>query len=93
MGSKWKVKMSSAGARDVLSDGSVQEELDRRADAIASSANARAGSDDMRNPPFSASSGTGSPRAAAFVGTSSPHGVRHNSKHNTLLGSLGAGRG
>ena len=94
MGSgKWKVTMNSAGAQALLCDDAVQADLDERAEAIADHANGETSADRMRNAPFAAGQGAGSPRAAAFVHVASPHGARHNSKHNTLLSSLDAGRG
>lgn len=89
---KARVRINSAGARAVMLCGAVSAELDRRGRAIARAACSMAGEDAMRNPPFSADTRDGMNRARCIVGTTSPHGANHNSKHNTLVKSIGAGR-
>lgn len=89
---KTKVRINSAGARSILMSGAVSAELDRRGQAIARAACSMASADTLRNQPFSANTMNGMNRARCIVGTSSPHGIRHNNKNNTLIKSLGAGR-
>ena len=89
---KTKVRINSAGARAIIMSGAVSAELDRRGQAIARAACSMANADTLRNPAFSANTKIGMNRARCIVGTSSPHGVRHNNKNDTLIKALGAGR-
>ena len=86
-----RVHVSSSGAQALLAGAAVQADLMARAERIAATANAGTSPDDMANPPYMAVDASGS-RARARVITSSPHGIRDNNKHNTLLKSLDAGR-
>lgn len=87
-----KVRIRSAGAKDVLTSPGVVQDISARADAIAASARAKTSPDKMRNEPYMAETDTGGTRARGRVWASSPHGIRSNNKHNTLLNSLDAGR-
>ena len=46
----------------------------------------------MFNDPYEYDVKSGGSRSRASVFTASPHGIRNNNKHNTLLKSLDAGR-
>lgn len=87
-----KVRMNSAGAREVLNSAGVLGELEFRAEAIAAAANAKASPDSMDNPAFMADAQAGGSRARARVFTASTHGINNNNKYNTLLTSMDAGR-
>lgn len=87
-----RVRIHSAGARSVLTSDGVAGKLGDMAAAIASSANAKASPDNMRNDAYMSEVDSSGNRAHARVWTASPHGIRNNNKHNTLLKSLDAGR-
>lgn len=87
-----KVRINSAGAQAVLTSPGVASDIEDRAAAIATSACAKTSPDEMRNDPYMSEVDVGGDRARARVWTSSPHGIRSNNKHNTLLSSLDAGR-
>lgn len=87
-----KVCINSTGARALLTSASVTSDIEARAFAIAASACAKTSPDEMRNDPYMSEVDNGGTRARGRVWTSSPHGIRNNNKHNTLLNSLDAGR-
>lgn len=87
-----RVRISSSGARAVLGDESVALALGDMAARIRDKANSMASPDDMFNDPYDYDLKAGGSRARASVFTASPHGIRNNNKHNTLLKSLDAGR-
>ena len=87
-----KVRINSAGARAVLTSAGVAGRLGDMASAIAASANAKVSPDDMRNDAYMSEADSSGNRAHARVWTATPHGIRNNNKHNTLLKSLDAGR-
>lgn len=87
-----RVRINSAGARAVLTSAGVAGKLGDMASAIAASANAKASPDDMRNDAYMSEVDSSGNRAHARVWTATPHGIRNNNKHNTLLKSLDAGR-
>lgn len=87
-----EVRISSAGARSVLTSMGVAKDLGARAIAIATAAQGMTSADKMRNAPFMADGEIGSGRARAVVFTSSTHGINSNNKHNALLKALDAGR-
>lgn len=87
-----KVRISSAGAEALLTSAAVASDIEARASAIAASACAKASPDEMRNEPYMSETDNDGTRARGRVWTSSPHGIRNNNKHNTLLNSLEAGR-
>lgn len=93
MGNGVKVRMSSVGARSVLSDPRIQADLDARAWRIAARANGLAGGrwDDMDEDPYDARPAPGK-RARAVVGTANLQGMTDNARGNTLLKALDAGR-
>ena len=93
MASGIKVRLNSAGARAVLTSDGVAGKLGDMASAIAESANAKASPDNMRNDAYMSEVDSSGSRSRARVWTASPHGIRNNNKHNTLLKSLDAGRG
>lgn len=88
-----RVRINSAGARSVLTSDGVAGKLGDMASAIAESANAKASPDNMRNDAYMSEVDSSGSRSRARVWTASPHGIRNNNKHNTLLKSLDAGRG
>lgn len=88
-----RVRINSAGARAVLTSDGVAGKLGDMASAIAESANAKASPDNMRNDAYMSEVDSSGSRSRARVWTASPHGIRNNNKHNTLLKSLDAGRG
>lgn len=87
-----RVKISSAGAKALLTSAGIASDIEDRASAIAASACAKTSPDEMRNDPYMSEVDNGGTRARGRVWTSSPHGIRNNNKHNTLLNSLDAGR-
>ena len=87
-----KVRINSAGARAVLTSAGVAGKLGDMASAISASANAKASPDNLRNSAYMSEVDSSGNRARARVWTASPHGIRNNNKHNTLLKSLDAGR-
>lgn len=87
-----RVRINSAGARAVLASDGVAGKLGDMAAAIAASANSKASPDNMRNDAYMSEVDSSGNRAHARVWTASPHGIRNNNKHNTLLKSLDAGR-
>lgn len=87
-----RVRIRSAGARSVLTSDGVAGKLGDMASSIAASANAKASPDNMRNDAYMSEVDSSGNRAHARVWTASPHGIRNNNKHNTLLKSLDAGR-
>lgn len=87
-----KVRISSAGAKALLTSAGVAADIESRASAIAVSACAKTSPDEMRNAPYMSEVDNGGTRARGRVWTASPHGIRSNNKHNTLLNSLDAGR-
>ena len=87
-----KVRISSGGAKALLTSAGVTADISARADAIAASACAKTSPDEMSNAPYMAETDSGGTRARGRVWTSSTHGIRNNNKHNTLLNSLDAGR-
>ena len=93
MASGIKVRLNSAGARAVLTSDGVAGKLGDMASAISASANAKASPDNMRNDAYMSEVDSSGSRSRARVWTASPHGIRNNNKHNTLLKSLDAGRG
>lgn len=92
MGSDARVRISSAGARALLTSAAVQADIGARAIAIATAACRMTSPDEMRNAPFMADGDAGGSRARARVFAATPHGVNANNGHNTLLRSLDAGR-
>ena len=87
------MRINSAGARAVLTSAGVAGKLGDMASAIAASANAKASPDNMRNDAYMSEVDSSGNRAHARVSArASPHGIRNNNKHNTLLKSLDAGR-
>ena len=92
MASGIRVRINSAGARAVLTSDGVAGKLGNMASAIAASANAKASPDNMRNDAYMSEVDSSGSRSRARVWTASPHGIRNNNKHNTLLKSLDAGR-
>ena len=92
MASGIRVRINSAGARAVLTSAGVAGKLGDMASAIAESANAKASPDNMRNDAYMSEVDSSGSRSRARVWTASPHGIRNNNKHNTLLKSLDAGR-
>ena len=89
---KVRVKINSNGAVALMRSSEVLSDLMARGEAIAKSANAMASPDDMDNDAYMADGENSGTRAKVRVFTSSPHGIRNNNKHNTLLKSLDAGR-
>lgn len=87
-----RVRINSAGARAVLTSDGVAGKLGDMAAAIAASANSKASPDNMRNDAYMSEVDSSGNRAHARVWTATPHGIRNNNKHNTLLKSLDAGR-
>ena len=87
-----RVRINSAGARAVLTSNGVAGKLGDMASAISASANAKASPDNMRNDAYMSEVDSSGSRSRARVWTASPHGIRNNNKHNTLLKSLDAGR-
>lgn len=87
-----KVRINSAGAQALLTSAAVASDIEARASAIAVSACAKTSPDEMRNDPYMSEVDNGVSRARGRVWTASPHGIRNNNKHNTLLNSLDAGR-
>lgn len=87
-----KVRIHSAGAREVLTSAGVAGRLGDMASAISASANAKASPDSLRNDAYMSEVDSSGNRAHARVWTATPHGIRNNNKHNTLLKSLDAGR-
>lgn len=87
-----KVRLSSAGARAILTSAAVRDDLMDRAERIAAHANGMVSDDRMRNDAFMASDASGTSRARAHVHTASPHGINAQNKGNVLLKSLDAGR-
>lgn len=87
-----RVRINSAGAREILSSEAVGLRLGEMASSICKSANSKASEDDMFNQPYEYDVKTGGLRARASVVTATPHGIRNNNKYNTLLNSLDAGR-
>lgn len=82
-----KVKMNSAGARELLNSAEVQADLLKRAGGIKASAQAFGGT-------YEADVQPGRNRAHAMVKTK-PGDFRtmyKQAKHNALLNSMGAGR-
>ena len=88
-----RVKISSAGARAVLSSAGVQADLDARAARIKAAADAMTppARGASRNPDHVVASGGGS-RARSAVIAANPHSIASNSRRNTLLKSIDAGR-
>lgn len=87
-----RVRINSAGARSVLTSDGVAGKLGDMASAVAESANSKASPDNMRNDAYMSEVDSSGNRAHARVWTATPHGIRNNNKHNTLLKSLDAGR-
>jgi hypothetical protein len=87
-----RVRINGAGAKALLTSAGVAADISARADAIAQSACAKTSPDEMRNAPYMSETDAGGTRARGRVWTSSPHGIRSNNKHNTLLNSIDAGR-
>lgn len=87
-----KVVINHGAVTDLLNSAGVVSDLERRCSSVERAANSMVGESDCSNPPFSSGVSLGRKRAIGFVRTSSPHGVNHNNKHNTLLKALGAGR-
>lgn len=85
MGSGIKVRMNSAGARDMLRSGDVASFVDEQGAKVEAAANSMASPDPMRNPAFARSTEAGMNRARCIVSTASTHGVHVNSKYNVLL--------
>lgn len=85
---KWKVKINSAGAREVMNSSGVQSDLLNRANRI------KARADSMGSGTYEADVQPGKSRAHAMVKT--PRGdfktMASQRKHNTLLKSMDAGR-
>lgn len=92
MGSGVRVRISSAGARALLTSAAVQADVGARAIAVATAANRMTSPDEMRSEPFMADGDAGGTRARALAFAATPHGVNANNRHNTLLKSLDAGR-
>ena len=92
MASGVRVKISSAGAKALLTSAGIASDIESRASAIAVSACAKTSPDEMRNDPYMSEVDNAGTRARGRVWTASPHGIRNNNKHNTLLNSLDAGR-
>lgn len=87
-----KVRINSSGAQDLLTSPAVTSDIESRTSAIAVLACAKTSPDEMRNDPYMSEVDNGGTRARGRVWTASPHGIRNNNKHNTLLNSLDAGR-
>lgn len=84
-----KVVINHDGARALLSLPSVERHLLGLAEGCAGRCNGTVASDDtMDRAPFGASSIVAGDRAVATVVTSTPHGIRHNAIHNTILKNL-----
>lgn len=81
-----KVKMNSAGARQILNSGKVQADLLRRAEAVRSRA------ESMGSGTYAADVQPGKNRAHAMVKTTDAKSCASNAKKNVLLKSLDAGR-
>lgn len=88
---KPKVRISSAGAKALLSSAGVLADISERADAIAASACAKTSPDEMRNDPFMAEASVEG-RAVGRVWAASPHGNNAQNKNGVLLKSIDAGR-
>lgn len=83
-----KVVINHVGARALLSHPSVEGYLLGLAEGWAARCNRAASDDTMEMDPFGASSIVASDRAMATVVTSTPHGIRHNDIHNTIMKNL-----
>ena len=92
MASGIRVRINSGGARSLLSSTEAGLLVGDTASSICAAANSKASDDDMFNDPYEYDVKSGGSRSRASVFTASPHGIRNNNKHNTLLKSLDAGR-
>lgn len=79
------LRLNLAGGRALLNSAEVAADLMRRAEAIASAAESAGDGE------YAANLGR-TDRARASVVTADAVATSHNAKHNTLLGSLDAGR-
>lgn len=77
-----KVKMQSAGARELLRSGAVQKDLTARTNRIASSAGAG----------FEAQVTVGRSRALGFVAAMTPEAFQAESDNRALTRAVDAGR-
>lgn len=83
-----RFRMSSAGARSLLTSPGAVALVRAEAERCAAACNAQASADSMRNRPFESDASSGGTRARASVFTATPHGSRHNAKHDTIMRSL-----
>lgn len=83
---KCTVSMNHAGARSLLNGKAIQADLLARAERIAD----RAGS--MGSGEYEADARPGRNRAHARASTTDARSIASNSKHNSLLKSMDAGR-
>ncbi|SDY29102.1 hypothetical protein [Eubacterium barkeri] len=81
-----KVKINSAGARQLLNSAAVQGELLKRAEKI------KVRADGMGSGKYVADVQPGKNRAHAMVKTTDFISKKSNAKHNTLLKSINAGK-
>ena len=84
--SKVSVKMNSSGAIELMNSQEVQDDLLRRAERIKQQA------DTFGSGVYEADVRPGMVRAHAMVKTTDYRSMASNSKHNTLLKSMDAGR-
>ncbi len=82
------IKINSKGVQEILKSARVQEDLKRRADAIAAQANSAAGIVDG----FVSGSELGRSRARAYVVTATAEAMVAEATNRTLTRALDAGR-
>lgn len=93
MASDVKVKVNSAGARELLRSAAVAADIERRAKAITAQANGQAPEHGYtESEPFTVVSGV-TDRAYSTVYTRTDLGKAMQAKHSTLTKALDAGRG
>ncbi len=89
-----KLRISPAAIEQILTSPAVFDDMKRRADAIASAANASTpgAADDAEKPYLATELVLEEPRAAASVITRTNRGKRDNLRRGTLLKNLDKGR-
>ncbi|MGP5012728.1 hypothetical protein ACTXJU_03545 [Glutamicibacter ardleyensis] len=85
-----KVRINSAGARDLLSSSEIQKDLLSRAEAIRNATGMVSGA--VGEPGYTARVFVGRNRARGIVQTYMYEGIRDNAKNQTLLKNLDKGR-
>lgn len=82
------VKINNAAWMEIFKSQPMQDELKRRCDAIADSANSASSTDPMESNPFGSDVTVGEKTALGIVFTHTPHGYYAKER---MLDALGAG--